>query len=464
LTKLTEALVKNMAPPASGAITVWDRGKEAVRGFGVRIFAATKRNQAGARHFFLNYRVDGAERRFKIGSPPDWTVLAAREEAKALRRRIDRGEDPAVDKRTQREAPTVKSLAERYEREHLPAKTESSRVNDMAMIRNEILPRLGDRKVADIHFGDIKAIHKAITERGTPIRANRVLAVCSKMFALALLPAAGEVEPWRNQAQGNPCKGLSRNVEEGHERFFSQAELAALSDALAAYGPTPAANCIRFCMLTGCRPGEAMRATWAEFDAAGFWDKPSAHTKQRRRHRTPLSPAAIELIDQIRADRKRSPRADRNEHVFPGQSAGEPLKQLRSTWEEVSTAATIALWRDSIDPKISALVANVEASLGRTPTLPEIRAIARRADVKLPAGLTDARIYDLRHTFASVGAGGGLSLQIIGRLLGHTQSRTTQRYAHLADDPLREAANKIGGVIAGAGKQGARIERLPGRG
>jgi site-specific recombinase XerD len=84
-------------------------------------------------------------------------------------------------------------------------------------------------------------------------------------------------------------------------------------------------------------------------------------------------------------------------------------------------------------------------------------ALARKANVKMPAAPHDARIYDLRHTFASVGAGGGLSLQIIGRLLGHTQMRTTQRYAHLADDPLREVAAKITATIAGAGKDGARV-------
>ena len=74
----------------------------------------------------------------------------------------------------------------------------------------------------------------------------------------------------------------------------------------------------------------------------------------------------------------------------------------------------------------------------------------------------DARAYDLRHTFASVGAGGGLSLPIIGRLLGHTQPRTTQRYAHLADDPLREAAEKITTVITGKGK-GAAVVPLRGQ-
>ena len=91
---------------------------------------------------------------------------------------------------------------------------------------------LGSRKVADVHQGDIEALHREITARGKPVRANRVLAVTSKMFSLALNPMEGEQAPWRNQAQGNPCKGVSRNPEEGHERFFSEAELAALSDAL----------------------------------------------------------------------------------------------------------------------------------------------------------------------------------------------------------------------------------------
>ena len=99
---------------------------------------------------------------------------------------------------------------------------------------------------------------------------------------------------------GQPFQGVERNHEEGKERFFSPAEIAALTDALAAYGETSAANCIRLMMLTGCRPGEAMRATWAEFAEPGFWDKPSAHTKQRKRHRVPLGAAAAEFIEGLR--------------------------------------------------------------------------------------------------------------------------------------------------------------------
>ena len=384
-----------------------------LKGFGLRIFAPTSRHPKGARSFFVNYRLNGVERRHTIGDFPRWSALAARAEAKALRKRIDGGEDPAREKREVRETPTVTDLAERYKVEHLPSKAAQSQANDWAMIVNEILPVLGGRAVAGVHYGDIKKLHEAITARGAPIRANRVLAVASKMFALSLLPMAGEDTAWRDQAQGNPCKGVKRNQEQGKERFFSAAEIVALTDALAAYGETSASNCLRLMMLTGCRPGEAMRATWAEFAEPGIWDKPSQHVKQRRRHRVPLSPAATEFIERLKA--KGGQQSDA--FIFPGQKKGTPLKQIRTAWEAVTKAAAV----------------------------------------------TDARAYDLRHTFASIGAGGGLSLAVIGRLLGHTQSRTTQRYAHLADDPLREAAEKIGAVIAGAGK-GENIVQLPKRG
>jgi integrase len=228
------------------------------------------------------------------------------------------------------------------------------------------------------------------------------------MFSISLVPRAGETLPWRNAALGNPCKGIRRNHEEGRERFFSQFELTAITDALAKY-PGVAANCARLIMLTGCRPAEGMKASWEEFDAEpGYWIKPSAHTKQRKPHRLPLNPPALELVNRLRKARK-------GKWVFPGDKPGEHLAAMWHVWHFVRK----------------------ETGLG-----------------------ADARLYDLRHTFASVGAGGGLSLPIIGRLLGHTQQRTTQRYAHLADDPLREATEKIGTVIAGAGKPGAKIVQL----
>jgi integrase len=408
--RLTERAVKALQPPARGERFVWDAE---LKGFAVKVFAPTKAHPNGARTFVLSYWLNGAERRFRIGAWPAWSVTAARAEAKEIRQRVDRGEDPATERRERREAPTMADLAERYRAEHLPRKSQQSQHDDGVML-GHILRHIGaDRRVADVHHGDIVALHRAITESGHPVLANRTVACASRMFSLSLKPMAGEDKPWRDQAQGNPCKGIERNPEQVKERFLSPAEIAAVVEALDVYGRTSAADCIRLILLTGSRPGEAMLATWSQFDAQlGFWIKPSSHTKQRKEHRLPLSAPALQLIADIRA-RRGEVAAD--DYVFPGQRPGQPLQQLRTCWDAVCEHAE----------------------------------------------LTDVRIYDLRHTFAATGAGGGLSLPLIGRLLGHTQHRTTMRYAHLADDPLRDAADKIASAITAAGK-GGKVVRLRG--
>jgi integrase len=400
--RLTNKFVSNLV----GAVMWWDDDPKAT-GFGVRSYSG------GGKSFFVDYRLNGQQRRYTIGPFPRWSAEAARERAKKLRREIDRGVDPAGDKRARRTAPTIQDLIDRYIADHLPTKTLAAvRLRDEHKMLAEIGDKLGKHtKVADIHGGDIAEMHRRITESGRRVRANRILAICSKMFSLALVPRAGETLAWRNAAQGNPCKGIKHNREEAKERFFSQAELSAISDALARYNGGVSADCTRLIMLSGCRPIEAMKASWEEFDKEpGYWVKPTAHTKQRKVHKLPLTPAAIELIERLRKKRK-------GKWVFPGDKPGAHLTVLSRVWRFIRK----------------------ETGLGK-----------------------DARLYDLRHTFASVGAGGGLSLPIIGRLLGHTQPRTTQRYAHLADDPLREAAEKIGRVITGAGKPGAPIVPLRG--
>ena len=408
--KLTEGVIKALEPPRRGSLLIWDAE---LTGFALRLFAPTKMHPKGARTFLLSYWLNGTERRFRIGSWPDWSVTAARAEARDIRQRVDRGEDPASDRRERREAPTMADLGERYKREHLPRKSEQSQHDDGVMIGHILRHIDADRRVADVHHGDLVALHRAITDSGHPVLANRTLACASRMFSLSLKPMAGEDRPWRDRAQGNPCKGVERNPEQAKERFLSPAEIAAVVEALDAYGRTSAADCLRLIMLTGCRPGEAMLATWEQFDAQpGFWIKPSSHTKQRKDHRLPLSAPALQLVADIRARRGE---VDAGEYVFPGQRAGQPLQQLRTCWDAVCKHA----------------------------------------------GLTGVRIYDLRHTFAATGAGGGLSLPLIGRLLGHTQHRTTQRYAHLADDPLREAADRIATAITKAG-QGGKVVRLRG--
>jgi integrase len=386
-------LTNKFVAQLTGEAMWWDDDPKAT-GFGIRSYPG------GGKSFFIDYRLNGQQRRYTIGPFPRWSAEAAREEAKKLRKEIDRGVDLAGDKRARRTAPTIQDLIERYIADHLPNKVLAAvRLRDEKVMLAEISAKLGKHtKVVEVHGGDIQDMHRRITESGRPVRANRILAICSKMFSLALVPKAGETLAWRNAALGNPCKGIKHNREEAKERFFSQSELSAISDALARYSGDISADCVRLIMLSGCRPLEAMKAEWEEFDKEpGYWIKPTAHTKQRKVHKLPLTPAAIELIEQLRKKRK-------GKWVFPGDKPGAHLTVLSRVWRFIRR----------------------ETGLGK-----------------------DARLYDLRHTFASVGAGGGLSLVIIGRLLGHTQPRTTQRYAHLADDPLREAAEKIGRVITG---------------
>jgi len=155
-----------------------------------------------------------------------------------------------------------------------------------------------------------------------------------------------------------------------------------------------------------------LAARWDQFDLeTGVWVKPSSHTKQKRLHRAPLSAGARLLLVEIKAA------AGSSEFLFPSE-------------------------------------------LGTTGHLMDIK--RAWASIKLAAGLDGVRTHDLRHSYASILASSGLSLPVIGALLGHTQASTTQRYAHLFDDPLRLATDRVGAVVAAAGedKPAATVARL----
>jgi integrase len=325
--RLTTRLIRDTPAPAAGAVILWDSD---LPGFGCRI------SSRDVRTFILNYRSNGREGRMKIGRFPTWTAEAAREEAKALRKRIDMGEDPVLERRERREAPTIADLVKRYIDDHMPdmALDEPSRRNDELKKLAEIEAALGAQTlVREVHYGDLEAMHKRITKSGRPVRANRVLAAASTMFGLARKPLAGENKAWLEGR--NPCEGVKRNRERAKERFFSEAELAAIGDALTTLGGQ-AADCVRLIMLTGCRPAEAAKSRWDEFDAeAGFWIKPPTNTKQRRIHRAPLAPPALALIDRLRA--ARNPGAL---WYFPRRSAVCGSNYVRSGWRCASAPAS----------------------------------------------------------------------------------------------------------------------------
>lgn len=391
--KITDKLAKELEAPERGNRITYDTD---IKGFGLRVTAA------GARSFILNYRNEtGRERRYTIGTYPDWTVLAARTEAKELKKRIDRGEDPMGARHEARTALTVRDLTDRYAELHMPKKRPSSQAEDRAMIAKTILPRLGALKVVQVEHEDIQRLHHAL--KGTPYRANRIVALLSKMFSLAV--------KWKMR-EDNPAKGIERYAESTRKRYLSQQEIARLTAALSAYPGQTAANAIRLLLLTGARRGEALSATWDQFDLeVGIWTKLGSHTKQKTEHRIPLSAPALQLLSEMKATAK-------GEHVFPGRKPGGALAEINKAWNRIRTEADLA----------------------------------------------DVRLHDLRHTYASILASGGISLPMIGALLGHTQPQTTARYVHLFDDPLREATERVGAAVTSAGKDGAEVVPLRHRG
>ena len=353
----------------------------ALPGFGVRV----KPN--GTKSYLVQYRnrKSGRSRRKTIGKHgPLMSYAQAKEIATRLLSDVIRGEDPVAEARSRSAVPSVRELSQDYISLHAqPKKRPQSIRNDRAMLDRFILPRIGEKPVPEVRHQDIQSLHNALKQ--TPYQANRTLSLLSKLFELSI--------KWGYRTD-NPARGVGKFHEEKRHRWLSDDELARLTAALAKHPNQKAANAIRLQLLTGARIGEVLHARWSDFDLErGVWIKPSHHTKQKRTEYLPLSGAAIALLAGLKG-----PEPTKTDLVFPGRSADKPMVDLRWFWNTVLSSAEI----------------------------------------------TDYRIHDNRHTHASHLVSSGMSLAVVGRLLGHTNPMTTQRYAHLADDPLREAADLFG--------------------
>lgn len=354
-------------------------------GFGCKI------TPAGKRSYFLYYRTkDGQQRRPTIGAHGPMKPEAARAIARAWLADVAQGCDPSLSRAQDKAAPTFDTLCDRYLSDHADVrKKASSAEGDRRLIRLHLRPALGSKKVAAVTRADVAGLHHKLRE--TPYEANRVLALASKMFALS--------ERWGMRADGsNPAKNIDRYKEEKRERYLTSAEVARLwqvlnSDAATAKASPAAIAAIKLLMLTGRRLNEVLGLKWAWVDLdAKLLRLPDT---KGGRLTVSLADAAVSLLSELKAD------AGDHAYVIPGAIKGKPLVNLQKPWRALRGMA----------------------------------------------GLDDVRIHDLRHTFASIGAGMGMSLHMLGRLLGHTQAATTSRYAHLAQDPVRTAADAIGAEL-----------------
>lgn len=374
---------------------------------------------SGKKTFHLRYRVGGGRgatiREPKIGDFGELTADQARTIAAEWAADVRKGGDPSGKRQEARNAPRMGDLFDRFLSDHArPHKKASSVREDEGLIRLLLRPEFERQKVAEVTRTHVDGFHKGLADR--PYRANRALALLSKAFNLS------EIWGWRPDGS-NPCRHVKKYPEKKRKRFLSPSELASLGEALrlAESGELVdddgnrvpvwpyAVPAVRLLILTGARMSEILELEWdwIDFENARI-NLPDSKTGEKPIH---LGAAALEVLNGI-------PRVEGNPYVIVGAKEGGHFVNLKDPWGAIRKAA----------------------------------------------GLDDVRIHDLRHSFASVGASGGMSLPIIGALLGHTQATTTQRYAHLADDPLKAAASEISGKVAAAmkPKDTARVVPLKG--
>jgi len=393
--KLTEKVLREAEPVVGRDYQIFDTE---VRGFAACIY------RGGGRAFTLDYRHAGRQRRMTFGRWPEWSVSAARERAKEIRREIDAGADPLAQRGALREAPRVDDLIERYCTQHLPKLAERNASDQKSALAKMVAPVWGRKLVTEITSTDVDKLLNKVAEgrprphkekpnnrakklqpaKPTPVRANRIGEVLRKVFTLAV--------EW-GWCEDNPAQRFHRRIETARERFLSKDEINSLAAALDAAEDRRAADIIRMCMLTGARLGEVRQARFEQFNLEHMsWSKPPAMTKQRRVHRVPISDETASIVRQRQLMVPRG-----TPWLFPSDTPGQPVQEVRRFWGQIQKEC----------------------------------------------GLQEVHIHDLRHTFASLLVSGGASLEMIGKLLGHSQMQTTLRYAHLMDSPLRAGVDAV---------------------
>jgi len=361
------------------------------------------------------YRQNGRSRRITIGEHGRLTPDQARIAAKQFLGDATRGIDPIGERKAARSVPTFRQIAADYMTNHVEAKRKPRTAEGYeVLLRRHILPAIGTLRIIELRRRHIGAMHASIESKGA---ANRAISLTSATFNYAA------AEHDHLELPPNPAKGITRNPEKGRERFLSETEFARLGETLALaetsglpwepdfskpsakHAPKPenrlriidpfAMAAIRLLILTGARLREilAARRDWLDIER-GFLNLPDSKTGRKTIF---LSDAALAVLASL-------PKVQGNPHIIAGITEGRPRADLHAPWRAVRNAA----------------------------------------------GLDNIRLHDLRHSFASIGAGAGLGLPVIGKLLGHSTPAMTARYSHFGADPIRRAANAIGETISAA--------------
>lgn len=397
--KLTAAIIERLKPPSRQGGAREDEYTDLIVS-GLKLTV----NRAGKKAFLLRYTLNGGKKSTKLGDYPEMGIDEARDVASAMKRQIAKGIDPVASVPKQQAVLTLQDFCvENY----LPWSEQNKRSSedDLSKLKTHLYAQLGKKPLDGITARDVQQyLSYLISTVGlAPATANRHLSLLSSIFRLA-----GQYE----MIEKNPCRAVQKFKENNQrDRCLSHEEIRRLLEVMDDTSPATgeknraAVAVLKFLLFTGTRREEAMSAEWAHIDVEKrLWLLPK--TKSGKSRYVPLNDNALEVL----AGLKPMPGCP---YVF-------------------------------VSPKVRHLPSGqVEYQRLNTPVKTFQRLLAR-------AGISDFRIHDLRHTFASLAVNNGTSLFMVQKLLGHASPTTTQRYAHLADNSLLEASNQVAGTVRNA--------------
>ena len=343
--------------------------------------------KSGGKTFYLRYQSDRKTRLYKLGDAQALSANDARAEAKKIKSKIELGYKPHTEKLLRQSTPTLDEFYLEHYLPHIKQRNRSWKTNESVFI-NHILPKLGSLLMSDITRYAISQLHTQQLEKGfKPATANKLPTYLRVAFNLAIkwqIPGV-TVNPASN------CELFAENNK--IERYLTKIEAKRLMSSVVQSENKMLKYIVTFLLLTGARRNECLHAKWEDFDfVAMTWTIPLS--KSGSVHHVPVTTPLLNLLNTV-------PRSNANPFVFPNAKTGEPYVTIFTAWN--------------------------------------------RARKK--AGLSDVRLHDLRHTYASTLVNSGRSLYEVQALLGHANIAVTQRYAHLSNDSLMAAASCAGILV-----------------
>lgn len=411
--KITKSQVDKLGPEHAGQL-YWDTE---LSGFGLKVL------KDGRKTYIAQYRTtrgrSGQTTRVTIGRHgAPWTPDGARAEAKRILGRVALGEDPGAEEQAARKMLTVSQLCDEYMESGVGTKKASTLATDGGRIERHIKPLLGKKRINELTQADVQKFLMDIAAGKTAVdlktkKQGRAIVRGGKGTASRTVGLLGGIFSYAVKAKllgANPVRGVERFPDKKNVRFLTQTEIGGLGKAIAAAqakGANPKAIAIiMLLILTGARRGEIENLRLREIDIAS---------------------RALRLADS---------------------KTGQKILLLNTPAVGViEHALTFG------DPKREFLFENADKS-GPFTGVPRVWDQIREI-----GGFAGLRLHDLRHSFASLGVVNGAPLAVVGALLGHADSATTQRYAHLADDPIRGATEMIGNSISAALSKGAQTAK-----